>query len=119
MAATIKRETHILDASGQSLGRLSTQIATLLRGKHKPSYQPHIDGGDFVKVTNISELNFTGKKLDQKLYHHSTRYPSGIRTEQLKNLAVDNPQKMLTQTVRLMLPATRLRTAMLKRLTVQ
>ncbi len=119
MADTIKRETQTVDATGKALGRLASEVAQLLRGKHKPSFVPHIDGGDFVVVKNISQLKFTGNKLDQKEYHRYTGYPGGIRTEKLKDLAVEDPEKLLKSCVRRMLPETKLRDRMLKRLTVQ
>ncbi len=119
MTTEIKREKHIVDATGLSIGRVATQVAILLRGKHKPSYQPHIDVGDFVTVTNLSKMRITGKKDDQKVYHRNTGYPGGIRTESFQNLRVENPEKLMKMTVRKMLPATKLRSGMLKRLTVQ
>src|SRR5690606_26125387 len=82
----IVRETHIIDATDRPVGRLASEIATLLRGKHKTSFEPHIDGGDIVVVKNAKYMRLSGKKMEQKLYHRSTRYPGGIRTTQAKDL---------------------------------
>ncbi len=119
MAKTIQRQTHVIDATDQSLGRLASQIATLLRGKNKPSFEAHLDCGDAVFVQNVKYMKLTGKKLDQKVYHRSTLYPGGIRTTSAKDLMENDPAKMLRMSVRLMLPETRLRTGQLKRLTIE
>lgn len=115
----IKRDTHTIDATGKPLGRLASEIAVLLRGKHKPSYQPHIDAGDMVVVQNIQYMELSGKKEEQKLYHRNTGFPGGIRTESAKQLMKENPGKMLNTAVRNMLPATKLRKNMMKRLTIE
>lgn len=115
----MERETLTIDAAGKPMGRLASEIAVVLRGKHKPSFQPHMDCGDMVLVKNIDQMVLSGKKLDQKVYHRSTRYPGGIRTTSLKNLRSDNPEKLLKMCVRKMLPDVKFRGDMLKRLTVE
>lgn len=115
----MERKIHKIDAQGKVAGRLATQIAVLLQGKHKTSYQPHIDGGDTVEIDNVAGLKFSGKKLEQKLYHRNTGYPGGIRTKQLKDLIVSNPAEVLRKTVHNMLPKNKLRPKMLKRLIIK
>lgn len=114
-----KRTTHTIDATGQSLGRLATQIVSILRGKHKPSFETHIDGGDAVVVTNVQLVKITGKKLTQKTFYKHTLYPGGIRTTLLKDMKQNNPARLIQMTVRGMLPDNKLRKEMLKRLTIQ
>lgn len=115
----IERKIHIIDAKGQAVGRIATRIATILRGKHKPEYQPHLDLGDIVHVANIKELKFSGRKLEQKNYKRYSGYPGGIKTVLMKNLHKTNPAEILKRAVREMLPPTRLRPGMLKRLIVK
>ncbi|MEK7648364.1 MAG: 50S ribosomal protein L13 [Patescibacteria group bacterium] len=114
-----ERKTHTFDASGQVLGRLATRIATLLRGKHKVSYQPHIDGGDFVVVTNAKQVKITGLKLEQKKYYHYSGYPGGMKVKQLGHMMEKDPSDVLRRVVYQMLPPTRLRKGMINRLTIQ
>lgn len=115
---TIERTVHTIDATGQSLGRLASEIATLLRGKHKPSFMPHIDGGDIVKVVNVGEMKLTGKKMVQKEYHRATGYPGNLKTTSMKKLFEENPEQLLRQSVRGMLPDNKLRPQQLKRLNI-
>ncbi len=115
----IERKVHHLDASGQAVGRLASQIAILLRGKNKPEYQPHIDGGDIVEVKNIKEVKFSGKKLEQKEYYHVTGYIGNLKTKKMSDIFESNPAEVLQRAVREMLPPTRLRPAMLKRLIIK
>ncbi len=82
----IERHTHVIDATDQAMGRLASEIAGLLRGKHKPSFEQHIDSGDIVVVKNVKYMKLSGKKLDQKVYHRSTLHPGGIRTTSAKEL---------------------------------
>ena len=118
--ATITRETKTLDATGQSLGRLSTQIATILRGKDKPTWQPHIDAGDFVEVTNLDKVKITGKKLTGKIYYHHTGYPGGIRSQTLKEkIEKKGYDQVLADMVRNMLPNNKTRKNLMKRLKVK
>jgi len=113
----IDRKTQQLDATGQAVGRLATQIALFLRGKHKPDYSPHIDNGDFVVVTNLDKLKFTGKKIEQKKYYRYSGYQGGLKTTELKDLYKNNPQEVLKKAVWQMLPKNKLRQHMIKRLT--
>lgn len=115
----MERTQHIIDATDQVIGRIATQAATILRGKHKPSFQAHQDTGDVVVIRNVANMRVTGKKLEQKVYHRSTLYPGGIRTEQLKHLMKDNPAEVLRRAVQGMLPDTRLQTAQMKRLIIE
>ena len=115
----MERTTHKIDASGKIAGRLASEIAVLLQGKNKVSYQPHLDCGDIVEVSNVKEMKFSGKKLDQKVYHRHTGYPGGIRTKELKNLMKEDPADVLRRTLHNMLPKNKLRNNMLKRLIIK
>lgn len=116
---TVERKLHKIDAAGQTVGRLSTKIATILRGKNKPEYEPQADYGDIVEVTNIRELKFTGKKLDQKEYYHYSGYLSGLKTKKMSEILVKDPGDVLRRAVKQMLPSTRLRDQMMKRLIIK
>ncbi len=107
-ASEIQRDWYVVDASGQVLGRLATQIATLLRGKHKPTYTPHLDGGDFVVVTNAEKIRVTGSKADQKVYYRHTGYPGGLKVTSYKMMREKHPDRILRQAVKGMLPKNRL-----------
>lgn len=115
----IERKVHKLDASGQTPGRLATQVATILRGKNKPEFQPHMDLGDIVEVSNISEMKFTGKKLEQKQYYHHSGYIGGMKTKKMSEVLETNPGDVLYRAVKQMLPSIRLRNDMLKRLIIK
>jgi len=115
----IERKKHQMDATDQAVGRLATQIAIILRGKNKPEYQAHLDLGDIVEVINISKLKFTGKKLDQKEYHHYSGYQGGLKTKKMSSVYALNPGEVLQRAVRDMLPPTKLRPGMLKRLIIK
>ncbi len=115
----IVRKLHEIDAAGQSVGRLATKIAQLLRGKNKPEFLPHLDLGDIVSVKNISQLKFTGKKLEQKKYYHYSGYLGGLKTKKMSDLLVNDPGDILKRAVREMLPPTKLRSAQLKRLIIK
>ncbi len=112
----MERKTHTIDATGKVFGRLASQIAVLLHGKHKPEFETHIDLGDIVIVKNAGGVVFTGKKLMQIQYHRYSGYPGGLKTEKAKGLIIKNPEKMLRQAVYNMLPKNRLRSQMIKRL---
>lgn len=114
----ITRKTHLVDAKGKILGRLATQVATLLIGKHKPEYTPFLDCGDPVVVVNAREVRFTGKKLDQKFYTRYTGYPGGIRRVPLGTLLEEKPEEVVREAVRRMLPHTKLGRRMLGHLRV-
>ncbi len=115
----IERKLHKIDAEGQSIGRLATNIALILRGKNKPEYQAHLDLGDIVEVSNIDKVKFTGKKLDQKQYYHYSGYIGGLKTKKMSEIFEKNPGDILYRAVREMLPNTRLRNGMLKRLIIK
>lgn len=115
----IERKRHQIDATDQTVGRLATKIALILRGKNKPEYQPHLDLGDIVEVSNISKLKFTGKKLDQKEYYHYSGYQGGLKTKKMSAIYALNPGEVLERAVREMLPPTKLRPGMLKRLIIK
>jgi large subunit ribosomal protein L13 len=100
----VKRNWHIVDASGQTVGRLATQVARLLRGKHKATFTPHVDTGDFVVVINAAEIKLTGKREDQKEYYRNTLYPGGARFEKFKDVRSKNPDRIIEHAVKGMLP---------------
>src|SRR4051795_5855614 len=93
----VSQAWHLIDATDQVVGRLAVQIATILRGKHRPEYTPHLDTGEFVIVVNASKLRFTGKKLETKTYHHYTRYPGGLKTVAARTLMETNPERILLE----------------------
>ncbi len=113
----IDRKAHQIDATEQPLGRLATRIATILRGKHKVTYQPHVDAGDFVVVAHPAQVVLTGLKRQQKVYHHYSGYPGGLKTRGIAEQLRLKPSEVLRKAVYNMLPPTRLRAAMMKRLT--
>lgn len=115
---TIQRATHEIDARGIPLGHLATRIALLLRGKHKPTYTPHIDAGDVVHVTNARAVHVSGQKLATKQYHRFTGYPGGIRTTSLGKRRVQDPTGIIRDAVFGMLPRNRQRSRLLRRLTI-
>jgi large subunit ribosomal protein L13 len=108
----------VVDASGYNLGRLATRVATVLRGKHKPTFTPHVDGGDFVVVINASQVNLTGNKLEQKKYHRYTGYIGGLKSTVAKTVRQDDPERMIQQAVKGMLPKNRLSRQIIKKLKV-
>ncbi|MFA6422547.1 MAG: 50S ribosomal protein L13 [Candidatus Buchananbacteria bacterium] len=115
----IERKTHQIDATGKPLGRLATQVATILRGKNKASFTPHIDGGDYVEILNCSKIKFTGKKLEQKEYIWHTNYPGGLRRKKMADVFSAQPGKVLREAVMGMLPKNKLRDLMIKRLKIK
>ena len=102
--ADIERVWYVVDATNLTLGRLATQIASVLRGKHKPEYTPHEDVGDFVVVVNAEKVQVTGRKLDQKRYYHHTGYPGGIKSITLRKQLQKHPERVIEHAVRGMLP---------------
>lgn len=117
-ASEIKRNWHLIDATDKVLGRLSTQIAGILLGKHKPYYTRGVDCGDFVVVINSSKIKFTGKKLQQKIYFHHSGYVRGDKYIPLEKLFSKDPSKVLYLAVKGMLPKNKLRKKLLKRLKI-
>ena len=116
--ATVDRKWLVIDASGKTLGRLATEVAKLLRGKHKPTYTPFVDTGDNVIVVNAAKMVLTGKKLDQKMYRHHSGYAGGMKEISYKNLMANNPEKALELAVKGMLPKNSLGRQMYKKLHV-
>lgn len=114
----IEREWFVVDAQGVTLGRLASRIATILRGKHKPIYTPHIDCGDYVIVVNADKINVTGQKLDQKMYYRHSGYPGGLRQVSLRRQLQTHPDRVIRAAVRGMLPKNRLGRKMYKKLKV-
>ncbi len=114
----IKRKWYIIDAKEKVLGKVAVKAATILRGKHKPIYTPHIDTGDYVIVVNASQVVLTGKKLEQKYYRRHSGYPGGLKSIRYDRLLKEKPKKVIELAVRGMLPKTKLGRAMLKKLRV-
>jgi len=104
----VPQRWFVIDAADQVVGRLAVQIATILRGKHRPEYTPHIDTGEFVVVVNAAKLRFTGKKMETKEYHWYTRYPGGYKTATAKQWIQTHPERILEAAVRRMVPRTKL-----------
>ncbi|HVE75287.1 MAG TPA: 50S ribosomal protein L13 [Actinomycetota bacterium] len=117
-ASEITRDWWIVDADGQVLGRLAAEVAKVLRGKHKPTYAPHLDTGDHVVVINASKVRLTGNKLEQKVWHRHSGYPGGLRTIGYDRLLETRPDLAVEKAVRGMLPRNRLGRAMVKKLKV-
>lgn len=113
-----ERKWYVVDGQGQVLGRLASQIATLLRGKHKPEFTPHLDFGDHVVVINADQIRVTGRKFYQKRYTRYTGYPGGLRTSSLEKLLHDRPERVLFRAVKGMLPKNRLGRKMIKKLRI-
>ena len=114
----VQQDWLLVDAEGQTLGRLATQIAHRLRGKHKPVFTPHVDTGDFIVVINAEKVKLTGKKLEDKKYYRHTGYPGGIRETTAEKMLATKPTEILTIAVRGMLPKNRLGRKMLTKLKV-
>ena len=117
-AATVKRTWYVVDGTNQTVGRMCSRIAAVLRGKNKASYTPHVDTGDFVIVINADKVAFTGNKLEEKLYDHFTGYPGGLKQETAKNLLARRPEAIIERGVKGMLPKNRLGRKMYKKLFV-
>jgi large subunit ribosomal protein L13 len=117
-ASEIERRWWVVDAEGQTLGRLASVVATKLRGKDKPIYAPHMDCGDFVVVVNASRVDVTGRKLELKKYYHHSGYPGGMRITSLAQEMEKHPERVIEKAVRGMLPKTSLGEHMIKKLKV-
>lgn len=102
--STIDRKWYVVDATGCTLGRLSSQVASVLRGKNKPTYTPHIDTGDYVIIINADKIEVTGKKLDQKIYYNHSDYVGGMKETTLRELQAKNPARVIELAVKGMLP---------------
>ncbi len=116
--AEVERKWYVIDASGQTLGRLSSEVASILRGKHKADYTPHVDTGDYVIVINAQEIKLTGDKLNQKMFRYHTGYPGGLKEMDYRTLLQKKPEKAIEAAVKGMLPHNRLGNRMYKKLKV-
>lgn len=114
----IERKWYVVDAEGQTLGRLSAEIAKVLRGKNKPVFTPHIDTGDYVVVVNAAKVKVTGKKLDQKVYYHHSDYVGGMKETTLREMMAKKPEAVIEVAVKGMLPKGPLGRTMIKKLHV-
>jgi large subunit ribosomal protein L13 len=117
-ASDIKRQWHVIDASDKVLGRLATQAAGLLMGKHKPIFSPNLDNGDFVVIINANKVRVTSNKVRQKLYYRHSGYPGGLKSISLENMLQTNPALVIEHAVKGMLPHNRLGAKMMKKLKV-
>lgn len=117
-ASEIEREWFVVDATGKNLGRLATEIASILRGKHKPSFSPSMDVGDFVIVVNAGKVTVTGRKLESKMYYRHSLYPGGLTAVDMQTMLDKHPERVLEHAVRGMLPKNRLGRRMYKKLKV-
>ena len=116
--AEVERKWYVIDADGQTLGRLASQVAMILRGKHKPCYTPHVDCGDYVIVVNAEKVVLTGKKLEQKKYYRYSGYVGGLKETDARTLLATKPEMLLTNAVKGMLPKNTLGRQMFKKLHV-
>lgn len=115
---TVERKWYVVDAEGKTLGRLATQVATVLRGKHKPTYTPHVDCGDYVIVINAEKVVLTGNKLDDKMYYNHSGFPGGLRERNAKTMIEKYPEEMVERAIKGMLPHNPLGRTMGKKLFV-
>ena len=114
----VRREWHLVDATDKTLGRLATEVARRLRGKHKPEYTPHVDTGDHIVVVNAEKIRVTGKKLQDKIYHHHTGYIGNLKSISLEKLLAKAPERVIENAVRGMMPKNPLGRAMFRKLKV-
>ncbi|MEZ4320197.1 MAG: 50S ribosomal protein L13 [Myxococcota bacterium] len=114
----VERNWYVVDASEHELGRLATRIATVLRGKHKPEFTPHVDTGDFVIVVNASQVKLSGRKLDTKHYHRYSGHPGGLKSIDARTVRENDPERMIRQAVKGMLPKNILSRQLIKKLKV-
>ena len=117
-AGSVERQWHVIDAQGKVLGRIATEAARLLQGKHKAIYTPYIDTGDHVVIINASSVKVTGRKEEQKLYRYHSGYEGGVRSERLKEVRAKQPTRIVEEAVRGMLPKTKMGEAMWRKLKV-
>ena len=115
---TVERKWYVIDAEGKPLGRVASLAATYLRGKHKPTYTPNIDCGDYIIIINASKVNLTGNKLDDKMYYNHSMYTGGLRERTAKTMREEYPEEMIERAVKGMLPHNRLGRQMYKKLFV-
>lgn len=114
----VQRQWHVIDVKGKVLGKVATEIATLLIGKHKPTYTPHVDGGDYVVVINASEVVVTGNKTSDKVYYRHSQFPGGFRQETFDKLLARDPRQVIEHAVHGMIPKNTLRSPRMNRLKV-
>jgi large subunit ribosomal protein L13 len=114
----VQRDWYVVDAQGQTLGRLATRVATILRGKHKPIYTPHVDCGDYVIIVNAQQVHTTGQKLNQKKYYRHSNYPGGLKEVSLRDQLQKFPDRVLEAAIRGMLPKNRLGRQMFRKLKI-
>ncbi len=117
-AKELQHDWYVVDAAGQNLGRLSSKVAAVLRGKHKPNFTPWMDNGDFVIVVNAEKIEVTGKRMDAKQYHRFSGYPGGLKTITLRSQLATHPERVLLASIKGMLPHNRLGRRVFKKLKV-
>ncbi|WP_313802131.1 50S ribosomal protein L13 [Cytobacillus sp.] len=117
-ANNIERKWYVVDAEGKTLGRLASEVASILRGKHKPTYTPHVDTGDHVIILNASKIHLTGKKLSDKIYYRHSLHPGGLKTRTANEMRTNYPERMLELAIKGMLPKNSLGRQMFKKLHV-
>ncbi len=115
---TVKRDWYVVDATGKTLGRLASEVASRLRGKHKAEYTPHVDTGDYIVIVNAEKVHVTGKKESDKIYHRHTLYPGGLKSASLSKVRSQAPQRLIEGAVKGMLPKNPLGRAMYRKLKV-
>ena len=115
---SVTREWYVVDATGKTLGRLSTEIANRLRGKHKPEFTPHVDTGDYIVVVNAEKVKVTGNKTTDKVYHHHTGYPGGIKSITFDQLIDKAPERIIEKAVKGMMPKNKLSRSMMTKLKI-
>ncbi|SDR75617.1 LSU ribosomal protein L13P [Halopseudomonas xinjiangensis] len=115
---TVKRDWYVVDASGLTLGRLATEVATRLRGKHKPEYTPHVDTGDYIVIVNAEKVHVTGNKAQDKIYYSHSGFPGGIKSINFEKLIVRAPERVIESAVKGMLPKNPLGRAMYRKMKV-
>ena len=113
-----EQKWHLIDARGQVLGRLASEVANILRGKNKPIFTPHVDTGDYVVIVNAADIRLTGNKLKDKVYYHHTGYPGGIRSITAEELMEKNPTELINSAVKGMLPKNKLSRQIIKKLKI-
>ncbi|PAE18947.1 50S ribosomal protein L13 [Bacillus sp. 7504-2] len=117
-ANNIERKWYVVDAAGKTLGRLTSEVASILRGKHKPTFTPHVDTGDHVIIINASQIQLTGKKLTDKIYYRHSMHPGGLKTRTALEMRTNYPERMLELAIKGMLPKNSLGRQMFKKLHV-
>jgi large subunit ribosomal protein L13 len=116
--AEVDRKWHVIDADGKVVGRLASRVASILRGKNKPIFTPHVDTGDYVVIVNADKVRFTGNKLEQKAYYHHSGFIGGIKKETAKDIMKESPERIILSAVRGMLPKNRLGRQIFRKLKV-